>query len=296
MKVTALLKERNHWSHVHIDWIISSVACSLTSSLSSSTVIAIFFKWSIRIELLWLCLLNTVVPLLSLSDLVAAECENSWGFSGRYPWSVQKAIRRVWQVIFLNPYSSPFSNCIRHWIYVPLVLHDIHYIYILSPQFCIQSIDDFKWRDRLRDDVKHQSEELTTAQGRLRDIQTSLSESQVNEVLNCALTWCWCNTTFPLISSQVTSSFLLPCIFPCQMLLQFLLFINLFRALFTIKKPLLPCCYLHVSCRSWHFVNLFLHYLVSSFLLSPSTGTCAALFSLLFLFYIVLQLVFLFLF
>ena len=158
------------------------------------------------------------------------------------------------------------------------------------PQICIQSIDDFKWRDRLRDDVKHQSEELTTAQGRLRDIQTSLSESQVNGVLNCALTWCWCNTTFPLISSQVTSCFLLPCIFACQMLLQFLLFINLFRALFTIKKPLLPCCYLHVSCRPWQFVNLFLHYLVSSFLLSPSTGTCAALFSLLFLFYIVLQL------
>ena len=133
MKVTALLKERNYWSHVHIDLIISLVACSLTSSLSSSTVIAIFFKWSIRIELLWLCLLNTVVPLLSLSDLVAAECENSWGFSGRYPWSVQKAIRRVWQVIFLNPYSSPFSNCIRHWINVPLVLYDMYYIYVLMP-------------------------------------------------------------------------------------------------------------------------------------------------------------------
>ena len=175
------------------------------------------------------------------------------------------------------------------------MFHSSFMTFIISmfwcPQICIQSIDDFKWRDRLRDDVKHQSEELTTAQGRLRDIQTSLSESQVNEVLNCALTWCWNNTTSSLICSQVISSFLLP----CQMLLQFLLFINLFRALFTIKKPLLPCCYLHVSCRSWHFVNLFLHYLVSSFLLSPSTGTCAALFSLLFLFYIVLHFASLFL-
>ena len=92
-----------------------------------------------------------------------------------------------------------------------------------------------------------------------------------------------------LLTDMLSSHFLLPCIFPCQMLLQFLLFINLFRALFTIKKPLLPCCYLHVSCRPWQFVNLFLHYLVSSFLLSPSTGTCAALFSLLFLFYIALH-------
>ena len=91
---------------------------------------------------------------------------------------------------------------------------------------------------------------------------------------------------YHILTNMLSSHFLLP----CQMLLRFLLFINLFRALFTIKKPLLPCCYLHVSCRPWQFVNLFLHYLVSSFLLSPSTGTCAALFSLLFLFYIVLQL------
>lgn len=32
--------------------------------------------------------------------------------------------------------------------------------------------------DRLRDDVKHQADELTTVQSRLRDCQTALSESQ----------------------------------------------------------------------------------------------------------------------
>jgi hypothetical protein len=61
---------------------------------------------------------------------------------------------------------------------------------------------------RLRDDVKHQAEELTTVQSRLRDCQTALSDAEVLHrtalycaVLHCTELYCTVYFMYRLLSS-----------------------------------------------------------------------------------------------
>jgi hypothetical protein len=74
---------------------------------------------------------------------------------------------------------------------------------------------------RLRDDVKHQAEELTTVQSRLRDCQTALSDAEVLHrtalycaVLHCTELYCTVYFMYRLLSSFQNSLSTFVCFTP----------------------------------------------------------------------------------
>jgi hypothetical protein len=108
---------------------------------------------------------------------------------------------RVWSVLSLVGRSFP------------IVKYQFTYTYAMKSRFKFHfHFDDpTMFLLRLRDDVKHQAEELTTVQSRLRDCQTALSDAEVLHRTAWHCTVLYCTASYHIlyqISCYATSSIL----------------------------------------------------------------------------------------